>query len=328
MKIFKLSAASFGAALACALSLLVAASPAQAQATRTWVSGVGDDANPCSRTAPCKTFAGAISKTAAGGEINCLDPGGYGAVTITKSMTIDCTGTFGSILNSAVNGININDSASGSPNTIDVILRGLSINGAGTVAGVNGIRFTSGRSLMVEDVFIQNQNGNSGISLAPAGSIEVNLNRVTITDSANGILVQPTGANGTARLTLNDVSILNNTTTGLSLNTTGNTAITGISAVARNSSFSGGTNGIQLVTAAGTGPAVIMLVESVVFNNSAQGIRADGGSARARVGNSVITGNGLGVSIANAGAIFTYGNNKLDFNTTDGTFAAPPIAEE
>jgi hypothetical protein len=65
---------------------------AQAQATRTWVSGVGDDANPCSRTAPCKTFAGAISKTAPCGEISVLDPGGFGAVTITKSITINGTG--------------------------------------------------------------------------------------------------------------------------------------------------------------------------------------------------------------------------------------------
>src|SRR3981189_3269586 len=76
---------------------------AHAQATRTWVSGVGDDANPCSRTAPCKTFAGAISKTAAGGEIDCLDPGGFGAVTITKSMTIDCTGVAGGILSALSN---------------------------------------------------------------------------------------------------------------------------------------------------------------------------------------------------------------------------------
>src|SRR5438067_3979352 len=84
--------------LAIAFLTIVATSPAYAQATRTWVSGVGDDANPCSRTAPCKTFAGAISKTAAGGEINCLDPGGFGAVTITKSISIDCSGTFGSVL--------------------------------------------------------------------------------------------------------------------------------------------------------------------------------------------------------------------------------------
>src|SRR5882724_7677075 len=96
-----------------------------AQATRTWVSGVGDDVNPCSRTAPCKTFAGAISKTAAGGEIDALDPGGFGTVTITKSLTIDGTkgSGFGSILAAGTTGINVNDSASGSPNTINVYLK-------------------------------------------------------------------------------------------------------------------------------------------------------------------------------------------------------------
>ena len=99
--------------------------PASAQATRTWVSGVGDDVNPCSRTAPCKTFAGAISKTAAGGEINCLDPGGLGTVTITKSMTINCREILGSILASGVPGITINATAVGSR----VIVRGIQING-------------------------------------------------------------------------------------------------------------------------------------------------------------------------------------------------------
>ena len=83
---------------------------ANAQATRTWVSGVGDDANPCSRTAPCKTFAGAISKTAAGGEINCLDPGGFGGVTITKSITINCKYTEGGVLVSGTNAIIVNAS--------------------------------------------------------------------------------------------------------------------------------------------------------------------------------------------------------------------------
>src|SRR6266550_4247623 len=90
------------------LSIFLWAGTAQAQAPRTWVSGVGDDVNPCSRTAPCKTFAGAISKTAAGGEIDVLDPGGFGAVTITKSITIDGTGTFASILSSGVQGVIVN----------------------------------------------------------------------------------------------------------------------------------------------------------------------------------------------------------------------------
>src|SRR2546425_7930045 len=88
--------------------LMAVATIASAQATRTWVSGVGDDVNPCSRTAPCKTFAGAISKTAVNGEINCLDPGGFGAVTVTKSISINCFYTNGSILNAGVNGVLIN----------------------------------------------------------------------------------------------------------------------------------------------------------------------------------------------------------------------------
>src|SRR6187200_2433123 len=103
---------------------------AQAQATRTWVSGVGDDANPCSRTAPCKTFAGAISKTATNGEINCLDPGGFGAVTITKSITIDCSVPNGSVLNAGTNGIIINfDAFNVNDLRKTVRLRNLSLNG-------------------------------------------------------------------------------------------------------------------------------------------------------------------------------------------------------
>jgi hypothetical protein len=136
------------------LLALVAAGIASAQASRTWVSGVGDDANPCSRTAPCKTFAGAISKTAAGGEINCLDPAGFGGVTITKAMTIDCTGTYGSVLVAGTNGIVV---AAGSSDVI--IIRGLSLNGLYTPAtagnaGINGILYNSGLAVHLYNVFI------------------------------------------------------------------------------------------------------------------------------------------------------------------------------
>ena len=120
--------ATFTSMVGTLLCLYLPASPAQAQATRTWVSGVGDDANPCSRTAPCKTFAGAISKTAAGGEINAIDPAGYGAVTITKAITIDGGGgQVASVLVSGTNGIVV---AAGPSDT--VILRNIRINGIGT----------------------------------------------------------------------------------------------------------------------------------------------------------------------------------------------------
>src|SRR5437763_297003 len=137
------------------LVIFLSSSDAQAQATRTWVSGVGDDANPCSRTAPCKTFAGAISKTAAGGEIDALDPAGYGAVTITKAITIDGGGgQVASILVSGTNGINVQAGPTGV-----VILRNLRINGIGT--GINGIRWLSGKGLSVEkcEIFGFTTNG-------------------------------------------------------------------------------------------------------------------------------------------------------------------------
>src|SRR5882757_2814385 len=122
------------------LVLSCCGAPAFAQATRTWVSGVGDDVNPCSRTAPCKTFAGAISKTAAGGEIDALDPAGFGAVTVTKSITLDGGGgQVASVLVSGTNGIVINANAA----TDVVILRNLRINGIGS--GLNGIQFLSGK---------------------------------------------------------------------------------------------------------------------------------------------------------------------------------------
>ena len=117
---------------------------ASAQATRTWVSGVGDDVNPCSRTAPCKTFAGAISKTAAGGEINALDSGGFGAVTITKAITIDGGSESAGVLGAGTNGVIVN----AGPNDV-VILRHLDINGVGT--GLRGVKFMAGKTLIIED---------------------------------------------------------------------------------------------------------------------------------------------------------------------------------
>src|SRR5438874_7896117 len=145
-----------------AAALSFSAGAAQAQATRTWVSGVGDDANPCSRTAPCKTFAGAISKTAASGEINCLDPGGFGAVTITKAITIACEGVTAGVVVPGTNGIIVNAGVND-----NVTLRGIDINGAGT--GLNGIRFLAGKALIVDNCQIYDFTTH-GIDVALAAS--------------------------------------------------------------------------------------------------------------------------------------------------------------
>src|SRR6201996_3059277 len=138
---------SFLLAVLCAMCMALFAAPANAQATRTWVSGVGDDANPCSRTAPCKTFAGTIVKTAASGEINCLDPGGFGAVTITKSITISCKGVTAGVLVAGGNGITVNVPAGSF-----VQLKGLDIDGlAPTQTSLSGIAMVNGGTLAIED---------------------------------------------------------------------------------------------------------------------------------------------------------------------------------
>jgi hypothetical protein len=153
-----------------------------AQATRTWVSGVGDDVNPCSRTAPCKTLAGAISKTATGGEINILDPGGFGAVTITKSITIDGGGITGSILSSATNGIIVN-----APNGL-VTIRNFSINGSGTTLGINGIRAIAVKRLLVENCKLANFSAN-GIDFNSTTAADIIISNTTILNANGGISI-------------------------------------------------------------------------------------------------------------------------------------------
>jgi hypothetical protein len=313
--------------LAATLTVFSFSSPSHAQATRTWVSGVGDDVNPCSRTAPCKTFAGAISKTASGGEINCLDPGGFGSVTITKSITIDCTGTIGSILNSGVNGVVVNDSATAAPNTIDVILRGLSLDGAGTSPGLNGVRLVSGRSLVLEDVFIQNERGGNGISLQPAGTVEFYAENVTVTNGAGGILMQPTGT-GVLRAALRNVRVQNNSGTGIRVDSTGNTSANGITVAIDRSISSGNGDGFTINSPLSGSQAIAMITGSSFLANSNTGLTANGLNARVRIADSTITTNGTGVSITNSANILTYGTNRLDGNSTNGAFTAPAIPQK
>ncbi len=318
-------------ATAATMMSLAFATPAAAQATRTWVSGVGDDVNPCSRTAPCKTFAGAISKTAAGGEINCLDPGGFGAVTITKSITIDCTGTMGSTLNSGTNGIIINDGLTAAPNSIEVIIRGLSINGAGPSPGLNGIRFLSGASLTLKDLFIQNERGQNGIAIQPAGLMRFHAENVVVTNSNVGILIQPTGANGQARVVLRNMRVDNNSSHGLNVDMTGATNTGAVGVAVDQSIFArNGGNGIRVV-AAGPLPAIVILTNSTVANNVGTGLVTNGANATMRVAFTTITGNqGGGVNPANSSQMQSYGNNRnianpLQTNNNNGSFTGAVI---
>ena len=168
-------------AAALLLGSMACAASASAQATRTWVSGVGDDMNPCSRTAPCKTFAGAIAKTAAGGEINCIDPGGFGGVTIVKSIAIMCDHVTAGVLVPHTNGIVVNVK-----NGDKVVLSGLDIFGAGT--GLTGVRVVKG-NVLIRNATIQGFSaaGSKGVSNEGTG-------HVIVTDSV--IVNNTTGVNG------------------------------------------------------------------------------------------------------------------------------------
>ncbi|MEI9990627.1 MAG: hypothetical protein WDM86_11365 [Rhizomicrobium sp.] len=304
----------YAGVFAALLLALLFAAPANAQATRTWVSGVGDDANPCSRTAPCKTFAGAISKTAVNGEINCLDPGGFGSVTITKSIALVCDFTEGGITNPSTPGITVN--AAGAI----VYLTGLDIEGI--AAGTNGINFIQGAVLHVEHCKIRGNNAAGstvgyGIRFAPATAASLYVADTIIADNGSGSGGTATGAaigivlpaGGSANVVLDRVRMEANTN-GFYADTTATTGA-GINATITDSVSSGGYVG---VLATGTTPVNVMVDHTAITNSGGYGLLALGGTIR--VGNSTITGNATSV-LGAGGTVSSYGDNKIDANTTN-----------
>lgn len=280
---------------------------AQAQATRTWVSGVGDDANPCSRTAPCRTLSGAISKTAAGGEINMIDSGPLGAVSITKSITINAEPFLGGILVAGTNGIIISD---GGTNTITVTIRGLDIEGLSLTTsppGINGVRILGAKSVSIENCLIRNFS-NNGISdeRTGGGSLFVT-NSVIKNNTLSNIAV--TGIS-TPAITAN---IDNVKLTG-SPNGSGLIVSGGNAAVVSNSVFfSNFVNGI-LANDANTD----VWVENSTFNGNTTAIRTQAGTAIIRISGNVITKNSVSLRPGSSGGqIISYGNNKISGNTTE-----------
>ena len=263
------------------LALFALSAPAHAQATRTWVSGVGNDANPCSLTAPCKTFAGAISKTFINGEIDCLDPGGFGNITITKSITIDCSGTFGSILASGVSGVVINIPVNVNDPFRTVRLRGLSINGTGA-SGTIGTR-----------------TGLKGVSILQALVVEIE--NVVISDfSQQGISDARTTTGG--KLIIRNSVIRNNSQAGIGAGgaNPNNVSIENVHSI--NNAFG---------VAAATGNAV-GIARSVFSGNTTAGVEGDAGS-QIGLDNALVSSNGIGLQ--NAGTM-SISNNSISFNTT------------
>jgi hypothetical protein len=301
-----------------AVCLLLAASAASGQASRTWVSGVGDDANPCSRTAPCKTFAGAISKTAAKGEISVLDPAGYGAVTITKSITINGTNTLAGILAAGTNGIIINALA-----TDTVIIKNISIEGFGT--GINGIRMLNGGVLHVEGVEI-NGFAQKGISIETTSASQVFIKDSFIRNNrqaaGGGILIAP-GATGSVTGTIDNVRS-NNNLFGLKVQDRVNISV-------RNCDFSNNENNGVLATST-TAAAVINLETCVLSTNrnaglNSSGVQSFGANSIIRLSNVDIFNNDIGINPASGGSIVSFQNNRVTQNTSTfpPTATVPPI---
>jgi hypothetical protein len=279
-------------------------------AIRTWVSGLGDDANPCSRTAPCKTFAGAISKTAAGGEIDVIDPGGFGAVTITKAITIDGNGTFASVLGSGTNAVIVNAGAG------DVVtLRNLSIDGGGT--GLDGVRFVAGAALHIENCVIFNFS-QRGVAFVPAAVSRLFIKDSIIRNNNNpsgggGVLVQP-AASGTAQAFLDGVR--------LEGNLFGVFAADRSTVAVRNSVAVGNSN--SGFTAGSTAVAVVLNLEGCLVseNNAAPGttgVLSAGAAATVRLSNVTVVNNSVGLSSVTGGNIVSFGNNRIAGNATDGS---------
>jgi len=268
-----------------ALLVLALSSIASAQATRTWVSGVGDDANPCSRTAPCKTFAGAISKTAVNGVIDCLDPGGFGAVTITKSILIDCDSGPGGVLVTGTNGIVIN-----APAGSVVTLRSINFDGVGS--GASGVLINSSAANTVHLVDLNIEGFNNGVSVASSAAITLTVEDTRIHDcvnsNSNGIVTNSSG--GLVTADYSRVSIWS-CTNGVNAQNASRVQI-------HNSTIVANGVGVNQTSLVSFGSVV------TVFNNS-------------------FTGNGTavqsisGASIAVSGNVFSTNSNV--FNTNTGT---------
>jgi hypothetical protein len=296
---------------------VVSHAPAHAQAARTWVASNGNDATACSRAAPCRTFAGAIAKTAAGGAITCVDAAEYGAVTIAKSISIVCDHTLAAITTAAT-GVTITTAA-----TDTVTLSGLDIEGNG--AGVNGINFTGGGTLHVHKIRVHGFRGTTtnralGINFVPTAAAKLFVSDSVITDNGfgfggAGILVAPASAVA-ATASIVNCRVENNL---LGIRTIGTPTTTSV-AIA-DSTFVGNSSGI-----ANSG-SVMMLSRIVSANNTNQGISNGNAGTMTRLSDSLVSGNATGIANGSGAFITSYKNNQIRGNTLDGTPLPSEIAE-
>jgi len=288
--------------LAVAIFTLTVVSMAQAQATRTWVSGVGDDVNPCSRTAPCKTYAGAISKTAKDGEISTLDPGGFGAVTITKSITINGGGAgqgYGSILAALTNGIiiNITDPADVRKS---VRLDWLNINGASS--GLDGIRWLAGNTLHIENTLIDGFTGDGiDVAFSALNNTGFSMRNVTIRNCVGSGVKMNANTTGTTGFSFNEIQV---TKCGNAID-----AQNGSRGTITKSTLGLSTNAVSATE--GSSNTEVNLVDTTITSN-VTGINV-GANAVARIARCLITQNVTSLT----GTVDTGNNNTIMGNTNN-----------
>jgi hypothetical protein len=286
-----------------ALVVLAVPAAASGQATRTWVSGVGDDANPCSRTAPCKTFAGAISKTAARGTINAMDSGGFGALTITKSITVDGHGHLASTLaTGGINGITVNAQA-----TDTVIIREIDLDGDGTtLPGLNGIRIIQAGTVRVQNVRIQ-RFSRSGITFEPANAnAKLTVDNTWIHDvGGNGVNVAPPLL-GSAIATVRRSEIEGAGGCGVAAGSLG------MSPLFNFATFCGMNNG-----GAPAGNATVNVQTTGLADNVQKGLFANGAGATIRMSDNDVMGSVNGIQTV-GGSLVSFRNNRVGGNTTNG----------
>ncbi len=297
--------------LAVLLAFGFGSASAFAQSTRTWVSGVGDDANPCSRTAPCKTFAGAISKTAAGGEINCSDSGGFGVLTITKAISIICSAGEAGVLANGSDGIAINAGPS------DVVhLSGLDIEGLGT--GLSGVNIIQAGQVRIEKSTIRGFT-TAGVYVAPSaasGHVAVDVIDSVIADNVgSGIRNKPSGSASVAML-VDRTTVSHNMSDGIMANGTLTTGTLNVIVHDSASVFNGQCGFISYSNGASTR---LTVDESSSLEN-ATGVLASGAGAMVLFSRLIISGNGTGVAQTSPGVALSYGNNSIAGNGITGSF--------
>jgi hypothetical protein len=310
MMLTRLPCALVAALVTCSLF----AAPASAQRARTFVASFGNDTNPCTFGAPCKTFQQAINVVAAGGEVTAIDSGGFGSITITHAVTITIpTGVEAGIV-PPMGGDAITIDAG--PNDA-VVLRGLTVNGSGI--GQNGIVFNSGGSLTISNCVVQNSvydgtnitTGN-GILIQPtSGTVDfVISDTVVIGNGSDGIQYVPQSDSPNVNGTIDNVTATGNSFFGIAINPLGATVGTTIIGIS-NSTVS--TNGAGI--SAENQKVTVSIDNVTVANNGADGIFAIG-TTTVLLGRSVITGNSTGIENRTALSFYSYDDNRIDKNTT------------